>query len=210
MAKDSKAKIRRNIIKSSQLYKSELAGKYYIYIYGNKYIEILFKTNNFSHLTGVVTSLSGKEFYKLANKNKLSEGQFHFSSNHPLDLAEKKTRKLDKLSQLTKNDVFIIEDMNSGSRIFKIGVCDLKITLGVVENRDEKTDTLIDNFLIPATFRVRGENDFDKNRNVFSVDFILMKDSVFKKYDKMCFGDIEKISLLPKNILNLIDKKMYT
>lgn len=210
MARNGKLNIRNNIIVAAQAYRDELAGKYFMYIFEGKHVEILFKTSNFSHLTGVVTSLSGKEFYKKAKGGVLNSEQFYFTDEHPFDLAKKKTNKLDKLFELTQKDTFIIEDMSSGSKIYKIGVTNLDYTLGVIENRDDKTKKIIDDFLIPATFRVRGESDFNKNKNVYTVDAVLMKDNKFKKYDTICFGNIKKIANLPKDVLELIDNKLIS
>ena len=208
MSKNKKINLRNDIITVAKVYRDELAGKCFMYIYGEKYIEILFKTSNFSHLTGVVTSLPGKEFYRKAKKGQLNEGQFYFNNKHPIDLAGKKIGKLDKLPNLTNEAVFIIEDMSTESKIYKIGVSNLDFTLGVMENRDITTNKIINNFLIPVTFRIRGEKDVDKNPNVYIVDFILMKDNPYNKYDKIYFGSADKISLLQQNILQLIDHKL--
>lgn len=189
-----KLDIRNKIIKAAQVYSEELAGKYYIYIYEGKYIEILFKTHNFGHLTGVISPLSGKDFYKKSKNSQLHVGQFSFKDKQA-DLAIKKTNKLDKLPELTKNDAFIIEDMSSGSRIYKIGMTNLDFSLGVIENRDSKTNQIIDKFLIPTTFRIRGEKDFNNNPNVYQIDLILMKDNLIKKYDTVCFGNINNVEL---------------
>ena len=37
-------------------YKANLVGRTFLYVFGDKYIEVLFKANNFKHLTGVVSS----------------------------------------------------------------------------------------------------------------------------------------------------------
>lgn len=211
MGKDIKAEkleIRNKIINAAEVYKDELSGKYFMYIFSGKYIEVLFKTSNFSHLTGVVTNLSGADFYKKAKRKQLNEGQFYFNKEHPFDLAKKKTNKLDRLPELINNDVIIIEGMISGSKFYKIGITNLDFTLGLIENRDEKTKKLIDDFLIPTTFRVRGKSDLKNNPKNYSIDFILMKDSLYKKYDTICFGDANKVYQLPEHIVKLIDNKL--
>lgn len=208
MEKDKKLEVRNKIINAAQIYKNELAGKYFLYIFSEKFVEIFFKTSNFSHLTGVVTKLNGEEFYKKAKKRQLNEGQFGFNKEHPFDLAKKKTDKLDRLPELTNKDVFIIEGMASGSKFYKIGVTNLDFTLGLIENRDEKTKKLIDGFLIPTTFRVRGKSDLKNNLKNYPIDFTLMKDRLYKKYDTICFKNDKYMHLLPQNILKLIDDKL--
>ena len=50
------------------MYSQNLAGKTYLYVYGNEYFEVSFPIDHFLHLTGVETRLSAKDFYKNAKK----------------------------------------------------------------------------------------------------------------------------------------------
>ncbi|MBR6924694.1 MAG: hypothetical protein IKH50_09195, partial [Oscillospiraceae bacterium] len=49
---EKKNTIRKLIIESAKSYSEKLAGKTFLYVYGDEYFEILFKTDKFKHLTG--------------------------------------------------------------------------------------------------------------------------------------------------------------
>lgn len=69
---DKKNEIRQDIIDSASIYSQDLAGKVFLYVYGDEYFEVSFPVDNFLHLTGVETGLSAKDFYKNAKKGKLT------------------------------------------------------------------------------------------------------------------------------------------
>ena len=66
---DKKNAIRQDIIDSAIIYSQNLAGKVFLYVYGDEYFEVSFPVNHFLHLTGVETRLSAKDFYKNAKKH---------------------------------------------------------------------------------------------------------------------------------------------
>ena len=63
---DKKNAIRQGIIKAAIVYSQSLAGKTFLYVYGDEYFEVSFPVDHFLHLTGVETRLSAKDFYKNA------------------------------------------------------------------------------------------------------------------------------------------------
>ena len=64
-------KIVKDICFAAKLYKENLVGKTFLYVFDGRYIEVLYKASNFRHLTGVDTNLSAKQFYEYALKNQL-------------------------------------------------------------------------------------------------------------------------------------------
>ena len=54
---DKKNAIRQDIIDSSRIYSQSLAGKTFLYVYGDEYFEVSFPVDHFLHLTGVETRL---------------------------------------------------------------------------------------------------------------------------------------------------------
>ena len=64
-------KIIQAISSASKLYKKYLVGNTFLYVFDNRYIEVLYKKANFKHLTGVESQLSANSFFKLAIQNKL-------------------------------------------------------------------------------------------------------------------------------------------
>ena len=63
---DKKNAIRQGIIEAAIVYSQSLAGKTFLYVYGDEYFEVSFPVDHFLHLTGVETRLSTKDFYKNA------------------------------------------------------------------------------------------------------------------------------------------------
>lgn len=80
---DKKNMIRQGIIDSAEIYSQNLAGKVFLYVYGEEYFEVSFPVDHFLHLTGVETRLSARDFYKNAKKTILTNNQFYFDARHP-------------------------------------------------------------------------------------------------------------------------------
>lgn len=56
------------IKKAAKIYKEMLVGKTFMLVFDDRYIEVMFKTRNFCHLTGVQTGLTAADFYKKSVK----------------------------------------------------------------------------------------------------------------------------------------------
>ena len=89
-----KIELRKQIISAANIYKHNLAGKVYLYVYGDTYFEVAYMTECFKHLTGVESSLRGNSFYDNAKNATLATNQIGFSSRHPLKTAKKKIQCL--------------------------------------------------------------------------------------------------------------------
>ena len=50
--KSKNEQIRKQIIAASKIYRDNLAGKVFLYVYGTSYFEVAFPTDRFRHLTG--------------------------------------------------------------------------------------------------------------------------------------------------------------
>ena len=133
---DKKNAIRQDIIDSAGIYSQNLAGKAFLYVYGEEFFEVSFPVDHFLHLTGVETNLSAKDFYKNAKKAKLTNSQFYFDARHPYANARKKLPCLKRLPELTNDMVCILKDMQTVTIIYKLSVTNLEFTLGLTENTD--------------------------------------------------------------------------
>ena len=89
-----KIELRKQIISAANVYKTNLAGKVFLYVYGDKYFEVAYMTECFKHLTGVECNMSAADFYRNAPKNRLQAPQIHFSSSHPYSLCKRKIKHL--------------------------------------------------------------------------------------------------------------------
>lgn len=65
---DKKNVIRQGIIEAAIVYSQSLAGKTFLYVYGDEYFEVSFSVDHFLHLTGVETILSAKDFLQECKK----------------------------------------------------------------------------------------------------------------------------------------------
>ena len=135
----SKNQIVRRIRRAATNYKRYLVGKTFMFIYDKRYIEVMFTTKAFFHLTGVNSNLTAINFYKHAIlENGLKASEISFDSDHPFDFANLKTlaekvskdRAIRLISELSKLE----NDMKSSTQrliIFQAGIirlCDKEIS----------------------------------------------------------------------------------
>ena len=80
---EKKNQLRKEIIAAAKEYSLHLAGKTFLYVYGNEFFEVTFPLDHFLHLTGVETKLDKKNFFIKAKKAQLTDRQFYFSSRYP-------------------------------------------------------------------------------------------------------------------------------
>jgi len=187
---DKKKEIRQGIIESAKIYSECLAGKTFLYVYGNEYFEVSFPVNHFLHLTGVETRLSAKDFYKNAKKGILTTEQFYFDERHVYANAKKKLPCLKRLPELTTEMVCILKDMKTLSIIYKLSVTNLEFTLGLTQNTDEKGN-LINEYFLPMSLRVR-DSSVERSDDGDIVDFIFSKDASSDKYENLLVKDEDK------------------
>lgn len=202
---DKKNAIRQDIIDSAVTYSKNLAGKTFLYVYGNDFFEVTFPVNHFLHLTGVETKLSAKDFYKNAKKGILTNCQFYFSNRHPYANAKKKLPCLKRLPELTNEMVCILKDMQTLTIIYKLSVTNLEFTLGLTENLDNYGKKIND-FFLPMSLRVK-DSSVEKSTNGDIVDFIFAKEASKAKYSDLIVKDINKN--IPDSVCHLIDESFY-
>lgn len=174
---DKKNMIRQNIIDSAAIYSQNLAGKVFLYVYGNEFFEVSFPVDHFLHLTGVETRLSAKDFYKNAKRAILTNNQFYFDTRHPYANAKKKLPCLKRLPELTNDTVCILKDMRTLTIVYKLSVTNLEFTLGLTENTDDKGNKIND-FFLPMSLRVE-DSSVEKSNDGEVVDFIFSRDALY-------------------------------
>ena len=202
---DKKNAIRQEIMDSAVIYSSDLAGKTFLYVYGNDFFEVSFPVDHFLHLTGVETRLSAKDFYKNAMKGILTNNQFYFSVRHPYANAKKKLPCLKRLPELTNEMVCILKDMQTVTIMYKLSVTNLEFTLGLTENLDNYGKKINDYFL-PMSLRVE-DSSVEKSTDGDIVDFIFAKDASKAQYGDLVVKDESKN--IPDSVRHLIDDSFY-
>ena len=202
---EKKNAIRQDIIEAAKIYSQNLAGKAFLYVYGEEYFEVCFPVENFLHLTGVETRLSAKDFYKNAKKAKLSDKQFYFDTRHPYAIAKKKLPCLKRLPELTNDMVCILKDMKTVTIVYKLSVTNLEFTLGLTENTDNE-EKRINDFFLPRSLRVK-DTSVERSNDGEVVDFIFAKDASIASYDTLMVEDKNKV--IPECIKHLINEEFY-
>jgi len=204
-AKENKKEfIRRQIISAAEVYKTELAGKVFLYVYGEEYFELNFRVDSFFHLTGVDSTLKAKQFYEYAKDGHLTNEQFYFTQQHYYNGAKKKLTCLSLLPVLTNSLVCILKDLTTVTLTYKIGVTNLDFTLGLTQNVD-KNGKILNEMFFPRTLRV-SDHSIEKSRDGEFVDFILMRNASVSKYDTIMYRDNSK--KLPESVNELIDERI--
>lgn len=192
--------LRPQIINASHVYRDNLAGKVFLYVYGDSYFEVVFQTNRFMHLTGVTSYLPAQDFYIKATESKLTYGQIQFDAKHSYTAAKKKLPCLLLLPSLTNSLVCMVKSMTTVTLTYKIGVTNLDFTLGLTENTD-LTGVKINDWLSPRTLRVR-DRAIDSSADAEFIDFIFVKNASNDKYETATF--VDKTKHIPETIKELL------
>ena len=202
---DKKNAIRQGIIDLAAIYSQDLAGKAFLYVYGDEYFEVSFPVDHFLHLTGVETRLSAKDFYRNAKKAILTNNQFYFDARHVYANAKKKLPCLKRLPELTNEMVCVLKDMQTMTITYKLSVTNLEFTLGLTENID-RGGNKINDFFLPMSLRVK-DSSVEKSNDGEIIDFIFSKDASVAKYDVLLVEDKDK--KIPDCIKHLISNSFY-
>lgn len=199
-----KRELRKQIITAAKIYKTNLAGQVFLYVYGNTYFEVAYMTQCFKHLTGVESPLHGNSFYDNAKNATLEVSQIAFSRRHPLRTAKKKVLCLHQLPQLTKSLVCVVKDMQTVTITYKLGITNMEFTVGFTENLSNNGDKLND-WLIPRTLRIK-DKALDAAEDADFVDFIFSKEATEKQYTTICYAASN--SDLPDVVKPLLDENL--
>ncbi len=199
-------KIAADISAAAKLYKQNLIGKTFLYIFDGQYIEVMFKTKDFKHLTGVDTNLPAQEFYKLALKNQLQAKQIYFSSRHPYSLAQRKLAHLSDISGLAMGESFILKDISTQTETYKFGTTDLKFTVCFNKETDETGADKGSCFIAKS---LRDEDCFSRSKDVHIISHIFMKQNDEKKYKCELYHEKNtSICDFPENIRELLSPEL--
>lgn len=201
---EKKDSIRTQIISAAQVYGTELAGRDFLYVFGDRYFQLRFKVECFMHLTGVTSNLDSKRFYNYAKRSILTVNQFHFSSGHPYENAKKKLPCLNRLPELTNSLVCVVEEMRTVTLTYKLGLTNLHFTLGLTENLNGEGQKVND-FYLPRTLRV-NDHSIENSSDGELVDYIFSKDSSKDKYDTVCFS--EKGKAIPEEVKEYLSPEL--
>ncbi|RHM97836.1 PBECR4 domain-containing protein [Dielma fastidiosa] len=196
-----------DIVQGADIYKRYLVGKTFMYVFDNRYIEVMFKKSGFAHLTGVERTISADDFYKEAIRGTLSASQIYFSSRHPKKLCLKKVAQLQniyKTISVDKGNGYILENIAADKTTFKFGFTELNFTLCFGEDYNNSGIKKSDFYIAQS---LRDENCFNRSQNVYEIDFIFEKVNTCKVYSKLVYKN-KNAKELTKSIIKKIDNHL--
>ncbi len=205
-AQDRQA-IVKEISRAARLYKQHLVGKRFLYVFDNRYIEVLYKKQNFKHLTGVDTNLTAKKFFDYAIKNQLQANQIFFSSRHPYALCKKKLKHILEIISLAYSESFMLEEIVTQTKTYKFGTTELNFSLCMNKEYDQSGNEIGDCYIVQS---LRDEDCFNKSKHVYPVTHIFSRENnTAKKYTTRLFVDsCAQEQHLPTDIAALIDESL--
>lgn len=191
--------ITKTICAAAELYKKNLVGKTFMYVFDNRYIEVLYKTENFKHMTGVESPLSAKRFYTLAVKNQLNVAQIRLTARHPYSLCVRKLQHITDLINVTSSESFMLEEITTETEIYKFGTTDTKFTLCLGKDLDKETHLPKNDLFVVHS--LRDEDCFSKAKSIFDVTHIFCKQNDQKLYTDALFVDQACPYALPEKVI---------
>ena len=198
--KINKSKILKMIHKNAVIYKKHLISKTFLLLFEGHSIEIMFKAENLLHLCGVDTKLLAKDFYQKAYQKKLSDKEIYFSKKHPYDFAKIKLEHLPQAISLLSNESFVITDISTQTKMFKLGATDLEVIF-CFDSQIDNNGNIINNILIPYSLRVEGIPN-SKFGNMYEVNYVLSKKTGTKTYINIEYGN-------PDFLTSYLEKTLY-
>lgn len=198
------AEIRKQLISAANIYKNQLAGKVFLYVYGSQYFEVAFMTECFKHLTGVDSPLKGNSFYDNAKNATLTTEQILFSSKHPLKKAKRKVVCMHQLPRLTCETVCVVKDMATLSLTYKLGLTNLEFTIGLTANTDTAGKTIND-WLLPRTLRI-NDKSIEKSKDAEFIDFVFSRSVTDEQYNKLCYESLS--AQIPESIKSMLSETL--
>lgn len=188
---------------AAKLYKEYLVGRKFIYIFDGRYIEVIYKAQNFKHLTGVESLLSAKRFYSNAVNDTLQADQIWFNRQHPYALCLKKIRHLQDIVNLASSESFMLEEIETNTQTYKFGTTDIDFTLCM--NKDIVGGSSNECYIVQS---LRDEDCFNRAKNVFEVTHILSKPNDAPLYTDVVWMDKKhSLDTLPDDVAAMVQLK---
>lgn len=204
--KQNKINIVNNIIYAAQNYKNNMVGKTFMYVFNDRFIEVIYRAKDFAHLTGVDTRLSANDFYKESLRGTLRENQIYFSHRHPYNLCTKKNKYLSNIYCVTNSDLFLLETIGTNSTSYKFGITETNFTLCLDKDTDESGNPKSNFYIVKS---LRAENCFNKVSNIYEVNYIFSKPNDLKFYNNITYIDRGcNINTLPQEIKSKLSKSL--
>ena len=185
---------------------SKVAGKTFLFIYGEKFVELAFLTDRFSHLTGINLYTNAHSFYENAKNGILSISEYGFDERHKFENAKKKPLELLKITSWLSSNSIILEDIHiSEKNNYDIGLTNAQSSLLFVPNTD-KNKNIINAWYVPCSLRVK-DSCIEKAKESKKVTFIFVKEAKQAEYTTLLARDNE--AFVPDSVEQLLSKELF-
>lgn len=197
-----RALIVQQIIQAAALYRQNLVGRRFLYVFDGRYIEVLYKAQNFRHLTGIDTAVSARRFYQDAVHGRLQARQIFFNQSHPYALCQRKVKHICDIATMASSENFMLEEITTDTCSYRFGTTDLKFTLCMNKEMDANGNPIGDCYVVQS---LRDEDCFSKSRSAYTVTHILARSNDADRYTDVLFLDGEEtIATLPACVKTLL------
>lgn len=196
------------IINAARLYKKNLVGKTFFYVFEGNFIEVVFHEEEFRHLTGVTTqNLTAKSFFSKAANGTLRQAQIDFDARHPYHLCKRKIKHIQNLSRVINCDVIVLKDISTDTEAYQFGFTELHFDLCLGSDRDIQTKKLKNEYYIVKS--LRDGDGFDKAATQYECNYIFCKMNNERLYHTLCYTDGKtSIEDLSEDIRQLLDPSL--
>ena len=181
----SKTDIVRSIISAASIYSQNLVGKTFLYAFDGRYIEVIYKTQSFCHLTGVETSSSARPFYRDALLGRLRPGQIWFTARHPYNLCALKINHIQNLCAITNSSVIVLENTTTDTTVYEFGLTEMRFTLCLSKDTDINGNIKSDYYVVKS---LRDGDCLGRSGNHYQCEFIFSKQNNSRLYDTLCYS----------------------
>lgn len=188
---------------AAQLYRHHLVGKKFLYVFDGRYIEVIYKSENFRHLTGVATSLSAKSFYSKAARQMLGANQISFTPVHPYALCLRKLQHIGQIATMAGSESFMLEEITTQTQSYKFGTTDLHFSLCMNKELDDEGKEKGECYVVQS---LRDEDCFSKSKDAYVVTHIFAKPNDAKRYAELLYRDESPQGCeVPGTVLDMLD-----
>lgn len=204
---NDKKQVVAQISAAARLYKKNLVGKHFLYVFDGRAIEVAYQAKGFRHLTGVDTGLDAMSFYKKAVSGTLQANQIFFSPHHPYQLCQRKLVYLSDIAGMVTSECFMLENITTETQSFQFGTTDLAFVLCLNRHKDASGEYKSSKYIVES---LRDEDGFAKSEGAYPVTHILSKRNDEPFYHEVVYLDeresIETLPPLAAELVRLTDE----
>lgn len=204
---NDKKQVVAQISAAARLYKKNLVGKHFLYVFDGRAIEVAYQAKGFRHLTGVDTGLDAMSFYKKAVSGTLQGEPDLLFVSPPLSALPAQARTPERHRRHVTSECFMLENITTETQSFQFGTTDLAFVLCLNRHKDASGEYKSSKYIVES---LRDEDGFAKSEGAYPVTHILSKRNDEPFYHEVVYLDeresIETLPPLAAELVRLTDE----